>query len=308
MRTQPFPYLFFSFAAVILTPAITPAYALEAPADNATPPPMDSPVAAKLPDIDLNLDKAPTTKPTNIPDAPAAGFLGVVSSDVPEALADHLNLKHGEGIIVRSLVPDGPAATSGITVNDVILSVNGQAVGSPSDLSQEIMPHKPGDTVALRLIHKGKDTEVKVALGSRPTEIASHQPQAADQMSLEGLPKELADRIRDSIAGNLGGMNLQLQSPGATSGGIQFQSNSTVKLRDDQGSVEMKSKDGSKEVTIKNQAGEVLWTGPWDTDQDKSAAPAELRQRVENLQLDSGIHGNGLRLQMRQSAPEVADE
>jgi serine protease Do len=72
--------------------------------------------------------------------------------------------------------------------------------------------------------------------------------------------------------------------------------------------VEVKAKDGAKEVTVRDQLGNVTWTGPWDTAQDKAAAPAGIRQRVDTLNIDSSFKGAGLRLQMGKPAPPEADE
>ena len=321
MKTQTSPWITAGLAAVL----VSPAFALEAPADDAPPPPLVAEKERALPEI-----KLPAAQPK--PQVEAA-FLGVVSCEVPDVLADHLALKPGEGVIVRSLVPDGPAAKSGIAVNDVITKVGGQPVGSPMELSKQITGHKPGESISLDLIHKGKPTTLEVPLGIRPAEMADNAPRALDHLDLEGLPKELAERVRDAIAGNLGGFelggdeaqvpprmeeamrDLQKRLQGAIGGAglvlpgddvagkIQVQGGATIKQMDQQGSVEVRATDGAKEVTVRDQQGNVTWSGPWDTAQDKASAPADIRQRVESLNIDSSFKGAGLRLQMRQAAP-----
>lgn len=279
---------------------------------------------AALPEI-----KLPAAQPEALAQT---AFLGVVSSEVPDMLAGHLDLKPGEGIVVRSLVPDGPAAKSGIAVNDVITKVAGQPVGSPLEISKQISGHKPGQSISLDLIHKGKPTTLDVTLGVKPAGVVALDPQALDALNLEGLPKELADRVRDAIAGNVGGFELggdheeamrDLQKrimqgaigkagfilPGDdVAGKIQVQVGATFKQMDPQGSVEVTAKDGGKEVTVRDQQGNVTWSGPWDTAQDKAAAPADVHQRVDSLNIDNNFKGAGLRLQMRQVAPPEADE
>jgi hypothetical protein len=79
-------------------------------------------------------------------------------------------------------------------------------------------------------------------------------------------------------------------------------------MMDDQGSVEIKSNDGSKEVTIRDKGNNITWTGPWDTEQDKAAAPEDVRTRVERLNFDTKFKGNGLRLQMRPMPAPAPDE
>ena len=42
-----------------------------------------------------------------------------------------------------------PAARSGLAAGDVITSVNGHAVDSPSDLQALLEPHHPGDKISI---------------------------------------------------------------------------------------------------------------------------------------------------------------
>ena len=58
----------------------------------------------------------------------------------------------------------------------------------------------------------------------------------------------------------------------------------------------MKSNDDSKEVTIRDKQDNVVWNGPWDTAQDKQAAPEDVRKRVDGLNIDDTFKGAGLRL------------
>lgn len=326
MKTKSFPFITAGLAAVL----VAPAFALEAPTDDAPPPPLVAEKEKALPQI-----KLPAAQPKAQMETP---FLGVVSDQVPDMLADHLALKPGEGIIVRSLVPDGPAAKSGIAVNDVVTKVAGQPVGSPMDVTKQISSHKPGESISLDLIHKGKPVTLDVTLGIRPAEMADNAPRTLDQLDLEGLPKELAERVRDAIAGNLGGFelggdqgqvpprmeeamrDLQKRMQGAigkagfalpdddVAGKVQIQGGATIRQMDQQGSVEVKAKDGAKEVTVRDQQGNLTWSGPWDTAQDKASAPADVRQRVDSLNIDSSFKGTGLRLQMGQAAPPDAGE
>jgi serine protease Do len=309
MKFDPFP-----LAAALATVALAfPALALDAPEDTAPPPPaaVNDPAlpTIKLPDV---ADPSP---------AETSAFLGVVSSDIPDMLADHLGLKPSEGIVVRSLVPDGPAAKAGVTIYDVITKVGGKAIGSPADISSEISGHKPGDKLALDLIHKGKPATVEVTLGTRPAEMADAGAKTLDQLDMDGLPKELADRLRGMFQNNAGGMNLQMDKAlrdlqknmlGAMNGKpdaegapqVRIQSNATVKMSDKLGSVEVQSKDKSKEVVVRDKEGNVTWQGPWDTAQDKAAAPDDVRERIDAVNLDNTFTGQGLRLQMRQVAPD----
>lgn len=325
MKTNPFTLVTAGLAAALITPAL----ALEGPADDSPPPPAAETPAAEAPAMKpLRFD--PPAAPKNLPEAPATAFLGVVTSDVPEMLADHLELKADEGIIVRSLMPDGPAAKAGIAVHDVIKRVGDTEVNSPADISKCISGQKPGDTVSVELIHKGKPAKLDITLGGRPAGVAAAEPMPMDQFNLEELPQDMAERVRKAIEGNLGMLDFKdadggvqipphlqqalrgLQPPAiggqpapGNGGNFQMKSGGTLRIGDPQGSIEVKSNDGSKEVTIRDNQGRTTWTGPWDTEQDKAAAPADVRKRMESLNLDPDFKGPGLRLRMNQpAAPE----
>lgn len=320
MKTKSFPFITTGLAAIL----IAPAFALEAPEDEAPPPPPAAGGQAALPDIKL------PAKPRE-----QAAFLGIVSGGIPQVLTDHLSLKPGEGIIVRSLVPDGPAAQAGVTVNDVITKVSGKAVGTPAEISSHIAECKPGEKISLDLIHKGKPVTLEATLGVRPAGLAAAgDAQPMHELDLEELPKELADRLRGAIAGRVGKLELggdagqiplqmdqalrdaqkQLQGNlrlnlNQGGGRIQIQSGATLRMQDAQGSLEVQSKDGAKEITVRDPQGNITWNGPWDTAQDKAAAPAEVQERVKNLNLDDNAVGGGLRILPHQpEAPEESPE
>ena len=252
-------------------------------------------------------------------------------------LAEHLGLKAGEGILVRGLMPDGPAAKAGVAVHDVITRVADQPVNSPADLSREINSKKPGEPIQLKLVHKGKPTEVEVTLGTRPDDLTAMNPAPLDQLKLDGVPQELADRVRDMIQGNLGAIELDhgndladaapeveeamremkqrmadamedLKVPAPQlRNRIEVHQGATIRMMDQQGSIELKTNEGGKEVTLRDTNDEVTWTGPWDTEQDKAAAPDDVRERVDRLNLDTNFKGNGLRLNFRGANPGDAD-
>ena len=100
-----------------------------------------------------------------------------------------------------------------------------------------------------------------------------------------------------------GAMGQALLPPDDAAAKSNVQAAATIRMKDAEGSVEVKSADGSKEVTLRDQQDNVTWNGPWDTAQDKEAAPPDVRKRVESLNIDHSFKGAGLRLQMNQAAP-----
>lgn len=324
----------FKLAGILSALALC-ATAIEAPPEEpqAQPVPAPEEVAPKVEQMPLQQAKAAVS-----------AYLGLGSSQVPEVLGVHLGLKEGEGTLVRVLDPEGPATKAGFTVNDVITKIDETAIGSHADLTKHVSGKKPGDEVSIDYIHEGKPGNRKVILGEKADRgigMNGAGDQPLDRL-LQDMPQDQAKKIRDSIersikgAGDIQGM-LQLQGQAAApemdkamqemqkkvermlgaaaAGGagmpkqMNFQSASTIRLLDEKGSVELKSKDGGKEVRVLDKEGNESWSGPWDTEQDKAAAPAEVRSRIERLNIDMDFKGNGLRLRMQpQIVPPVPGE
>lgn len=74
------------------------------------------------------------------------------------------------GVLVRGIVPGSPAESAGLFKNDVIVSVEGVAVGRPSELVAEIAGRKPGERVAVGFQRGGADRLVAVTLAQLPSE------------------------------------------------------------------------------------------------------------------------------------------
>jgi serine protease Do len=103
---------------------------------------------------------------------PQRGYLGVGLQPVDEDLAPALGITKNTGEIVRSVVPNGPAAKAGLQQGDVIVKVNGQAVTPDQTVSYLVANTTVGSRVPLEIIRAGKHGTVNVQVAERPTEEA----------------------------------------------------------------------------------------------------------------------------------------
>ena len=102
------------------------------------------------------------------PSAPSP-YLGVTTETVNPGVASQFGLGATQGAVVLALAPNGPAEVARIRVGDVIVSFGGQAVSTSDDLGKDILAHKPGDHVAVGVVHQdGTRSTVTVTLGVRP--------------------------------------------------------------------------------------------------------------------------------------------
>ena len=84
--------------------------------------------------------------------------------------ANKLSVDYG-ALIVRgktttelAVLPGSPADKAGLVENDIILEVDGEKINQDYTLSQAIAKHKVGESVELKVLHKGKEKKIKVKL------------------------------------------------------------------------------------------------------------------------------------------------
>ena len=93
--------------------------------------------------------------------------LGMYSIPIPEDLKRALDLSADSGLIVVSVEPQGPGSKAGVLLGDVIVALEGKAVGSIRDLQAFLEPESVGKTIPVSLIRSGKPVEVNVTIGER---------------------------------------------------------------------------------------------------------------------------------------------
>jgi serine protease DegS len=76
------------------------------------------------------------------------GWIGIVPEDIPEESAAALGLPHG-GVVVGNLFLNSPAVEAGLTLGDLIETIDGQRVSSVQDTLTRIASRKPGSTIRL---------------------------------------------------------------------------------------------------------------------------------------------------------------
>jgi putative serine protease PepD len=110
-------------------------------------------------------------------------FIGITGGTITSELAKAINLPVDEGVIVQSVVKDGPADKAGLeaggtsaTINgeevrlggDIITEVDGKKLKSMDQLVEIIQGHKPGDELELKIVRDGDEKTANVTLGTQP--------------------------------------------------------------------------------------------------------------------------------------------
>jgi serine protease Do len=84
------------------------------------------------------------------------GEIGIYAQDITFVMAKGLSLARDHGVVVSDVVPDGPADRAGLKRRDIILTLNGQKVGSAGQLRSHIYRRAAGDELELRVL-RGQD-------------------------------------------------------------------------------------------------------------------------------------------------------
>ncbi len=122
-------------------------------------------------------------------------YLGVSIMDITPQKAEEMNLNTLDGVLVNLVDENGAARQSGLEEGDVILAINETKTNSASELREVLMQHSPGETVKVKVLHKGQEYVRNVRLLNRQgnTDIVE-QSNATAESVLGGSFSDLSKR------------------------------------------------------------------------------------------------------------------
>lgn len=135
------------------------------------------------------------------------GYLGI--SMAPDNLDDTQKKQLGitadntGGVYVIGTDPAGAAAAAGVKQGDVITSVNGSAVHTGSELSEQIARLKPGDKVALSLLRNGAESKVEATLKGKLGNMTAGNNTSVSALGADFAALSRQDAARMGIAGGV---------------------------------------------------------------------------------------------------------
>jgi membrane-associated protease RseP (regulator of RpoE activity) len=219
------------------------------------------------------------TEPADEPDGDAAAakaqavefWIGVHCVPLDEPLRSQLDVKSGEGLLVRDVAPDSPAASAGLRRNDVLLSAREKRLTSVADLQQAVNESSASE-LKIELLRAGKPETVSVKPQARPD---LSWPGAANlpQREREALQRWLEDMHRGG--GPLPPMALRFFHPGmllppGVGGEVQLPDDASVTI----------FRQGKQPAKITVRQGDKTW----EVTADKlTELPEALRPAVEAM-------------------------
>jgi serine protease Do len=113
----------------------------------------------------------------------ARGRIGVVITEVTRDLATSFGLDRARGALVNSVEKGSPADKAGVEASDIILSFDGKAVESSSDLPRIVGSTRPGSQSAVEIWRKGAKRTLTLSVGELQEDrvAAADKPRAKPQ-------------------------------------------------------------------------------------------------------------------------------
>lgn len=77
------------------------------------------------------------------------GWLGIEAQDMTPQLAKSIGLPFRQGMLIGTVINNGPAAKAGLMHGDIVVAINGKPVRETSDAMKTISRQKPGTLIEL---------------------------------------------------------------------------------------------------------------------------------------------------------------
>ena len=103
-------------------------------------------------------------------------YLGIQMVEVTPELKQQLkerggiDLKSDRGVVIMKVMPNSPAALAGIQSGDVIQSVNGQEIKTPSEVQAIVEKTSIGSELPLEVARDDRPVKISIKVGTLPTQ------------------------------------------------------------------------------------------------------------------------------------------
>jgi S1-C subfamily serine protease len=96
--------------------------------------------------------------------APGQTRLGINAEDLQGDFGNYFGAPDGEGVLVREVFPDSPAAKAGLKAGDVIMSVGGERIRTASELREKLRSGKDAKSLSLGVLRNKSSLTLSVDL------------------------------------------------------------------------------------------------------------------------------------------------
>ncbi len=126
-------------------------------------------IALAIPPMALAGEDTATTTTKN-------AYLGVRMQEIEGGLAEALGMKEDGGVLIGQVIEGSPAAQAGLEGGDIVVKVDGSAVGTPEELRALIRGKSSGESIKVEVLRDSKSKTVAVTLGEQVEDIETFAP------------------------------------------------------------------------------------------------------------------------------------
>lgn len=243
-------------------------------------------------------------------------YIGLAADAIPDVLRTYSKLNPGEGIYVREVSPDSPAAKAGIRPVDIVLAIDGQTVSNADDINRLINSKNCGESVRVALVRSGQRTDVNITLEEAMNNERSISLPGADPHSMlagaSSVAQQIAQQATAPIPANLyvrdvirrsGGAILAEFEQGAVAlnpstiirnletikhlsprqDGDSWNGIASVRFEDNQGAIVVSAEKNRLTIETFDQHGNSSFKGSMDTPEARQALPQQLFVRMKGM-------------------------
>jgi len=126
-------------------------------------------------------------------------YVGIIMQPIDKELAEAMNLKKNEGILITEVVKNSPASKAGLETGDIILEMNSAPTNNMNKFRNDISMMSPGTDLKLKIKRREGELYLNVRLETlSEAEVASQelfQQLGIDVNELHELPQEVASKV-----------------------------------------------------------------------------------------------------------------
>ena len=214
-------------------------------------------------------------------------WIGILGGTATPELRAQLDIPEGQGLLVRQVVPESPAAKAGLQSFDILLKANDTELREMSDLMELVRSEgESNGKIALDVLRHGKHETLTIAPESRPEHVKGVEPNMmqgvmqGDGGTITGQPQDAMRMFQQRFgSGGPGGpFNFRVFGPGTVLQGR------TMNLNQMPNGVSVsiqKQNDEPAHITV--QRGNDTWNIVGDDPASLEQLPKDLRPFVEQL-------------------------
>lgn len=244
-------------------------------------------------------------------------YLGVHTSRLERGAGVQLGLPKGVHLQVEHVAKESPAATAGVQLYDVFLSLDDQILVNPEQLKALVHLRNPGERIDLSILRRGEKISLTVELANAPVVQLDENRRWDEGHNFFDFDSVLdpREKIRDFFRQHsfdfpaLGdfsqspffkdprpGNPLDLSKKGTegvdplhgSSPDVESYSYSSstkqITVSDEQGTLQWTEKDGLRFLRATDLDDRVVYEGPISTQDDRNKLPTSVRQRLRTLE------------------------